>query len=192
MELTLDGWLKIASVVVTLLVAYFGRQRRPQVEAFLVQAASHPLPPPAGAQPQPAQAPARVNTHTLIVRNSGREAAKNVRIAHTVMPGSVDVWPVRNYENRPLLAGGGELVFDVLSPGEQVRIAYLYSPPLTYVDVGTTIKSDEGVVGMLPITTYTRVYPKWAQALEAFFALVGIATLIFLALKYLVLPYLAQ
>src|SRR5258708_21906380 len=98
MELTLDGWLKIASIVVTLLLAYFGRQRRPQVEAFLVQAASHPIPPPPGAQPQPHPTPApalaRVNTHTLIVRNSGREVAKNVRIAHAVMPGSVNLWPV--------------------------------------------------------------------------------------------------
>src|ERR1035437_4825935 len=108
MELTLDGWLKIISVAVTILLAYLGRQRRGRVEAFLVHAATHPVPLNQPNQqavegqnlPQPQGAPGyfEVNSHTLIVRNVGAEAARNVRISHAVLPASINVWPTRAYE----------------------------------------------------------------------------------------------
>jgi len=80
-------------------------------------------------------------------------------------------------------------VFDSLSPKEQVTIAYLYAPPLTYADINTVVKSDEGIARILPITTYTRVYPRWVRALALCFLAIGVATVVFALLKYVVLPF---
>ena len=84
---------------------------------------------------------------------------------------------------------GGELVFDTLAPKEQVTIAYLYSPPLSYSDIHTAVKSDGGLANVLPITTYTRVYPAWVRSLTSCFLAIGVATVVFALLKYVVLPY---
>lgn len=199
MEFTPDGWLKIISVVVTILIAYFGRQRRPRVEAFLVHVAAHPVPYDQPNQqavqgqtlPQQQGVPAyfQVNSHTLIVRNLGAEPARNVHISHSVLPVSINVWPTRAYQKNAFQPAGGELVFETLSPKEQVTIAYLYYPPLTYSDINTVVRSDDGLVQILPITTYTRVYPPLVRGLVLCFLAIGVATVVFALLKYVLLPY---
>src|SRR5437899_3122244 len=140
MILDLDGWLKIASILVTLLLWIITNSKRARLEAFFIHATSHPIP---GAKNQ------QVNTHALVVRNAGTKPAINLRVVHNVMPESIRVWPTVNYtvNNLPL---GGELLFPALVPREQITISYLYAPPLTYDQIGALVKSDDGLAQVLP------------------------------------------
>ena len=70
--------------------------------------------------------PTSVHTHSIVVRNAGRKAATNVRLAHAVLPPNITVYPPINYliERNP--EGAGEIVFPILVPKEQVTVSYLY------------------------------------------------------------------
>lgn len=103
-------------------------------------------------QTNPTQtSPIIINTHTVVVRNTGNLAAKNVRVGHRVLPdGSYNINPQTYYEIRDipgsssLSVGAKEIIFPTLVPNEQVEISYLYVPPITYDQLTTYVKSDEG------------------------------------------------
>ncbi len=82
-------------------------------------------------------------THSLVIINTGRIAAKNVRIGHHVLP-EYDISPNIAHSEVLIPKNGKEILFTTLVPNEQVTIAYLYFPPITYQQVNAYIKSDEG------------------------------------------------
>ena len=52
-----------------------------------------------------------------------------------------------------LPGGGREIVFPLLVPSQQVTITYVYFPPVTWQQINTTTRSDEGfakIVTALP------------------------------------------
>jgi len=42
--------------------------------------------------------PGNVHTHSLIIKNTGRKTAKNVRVGHQYFPTNIDVYPDTEYE----------------------------------------------------------------------------------------------
>ncbi|MHB8413778.1 MAG: hypothetical protein ACYDAZ_09070 [Thermoplasmataceae archaeon] len=85
-----------------------------------------------------------VYTHSVIVRNTGRKAAHNVRLTHRVLPPDVTVYPPIQYSVETNPAGHSDIVIPVLVPGEQVTVSYLYFPPITWEQINVNTKSDEG------------------------------------------------
>jgi len=93
-----------------------------------------------------------VHTHSVVVINAGRKTAKNVRLTHAFLPINYTVYPPvhhtieRNPDNT-----GGEIVFPVLVPKEQVTISYLYLPPLLWNHINSNIKSDDGFAKIIDV-----------------------------------------
>jgi len=95
-----------------------------------------------------------VFTHSVIVRNAGRKAAQNIRLGHNILPPNMTIFPKIQYtvENSP--NGASEIVIPILIPKEQITISYLYFPPLTWKQINTYTKFDEGfakIINVIPI-----------------------------------------
>lgn len=85
-----------------------------------------------------------VHTHAVVVQNTGRKAATNVRLSHSILPPNITVYPPVQYSIERNPEGASEIVFPVLVPKEQVTVSYLYFPPLLWNQVNASTKSDEG------------------------------------------------
>lgn len=96
-----------------------------------------------------------VHTHSVIIRNSGRLAANNVRVPHhvnlTKAKIHVSVNPDTDYTVVDLPGGGEELVFSRLAPKQGFTISYLYFPPINWGQINSTISSDEGMARFLDV-----------------------------------------
>lgn len=135
----------IAAVIAALTKHYL--EARPRLVTYLVHASAIPLPVP--GQPNAAQ----VNTHSIVVANTGKKTANNVRIGHLLLPPSHQVWPPVNHQVANSPNGAAEIIIPTLVPGEQVSISYLYFPPVTWQNINSYAKSDEcmaRVINVIP------------------------------------------
>jgi hypothetical protein len=161
-ELTFDTVIRVAAPLIVALVIGVTRrviEGRPRLITYLVHATAHPLPPPtqaAGPQPpaqpvtplqpaNPAPVPAFVNTHSIVVKNTGKKTAHNVRIEHAVFPLSYQLSPTMSHTVTRGQNDSAEICIPVLVPGELVTISYLYVPPLFWHQIVGGVKSDEGM-----------------------------------------------
>ncbi len=119
-----------------------------------------------------------INSHSITIRNTGRKAARNVKVGHNVLP-NFQVLPTgTHYEVKTSPDGKNEIVFSTLVPKEQVIINYLYYPPLTVVNINTTEKFDDGFARRLPVLI-VRQYSKRFNLFASIMFLVGVATVIY-------------
>jgi hypothetical protein len=154
MQVDLDVFLKILAPLLTTAVGIVVRDRltsKPRLIYSLVHASDHPLGQPAqpGAQGAAPQVPQIqwIRTHSILIRNAGRQAAKNLRVGHMIKPPSIQVFPPVFHEivsTTPNADGPFEIVIPSLAPKETVTIAYLYTNT-TAQQIGATVKSDEGL-----------------------------------------------
>lgn len=100
-----------------------------------------------------------VNTHSIILRNTGNKAASNVRVHHQNLPPNIQVYPPIHYtvERRP--DQSGDIVFSALVPKEQVTISYLYYPPLFASNVNSGAKSDDGLAKIINAIPMQQPHP---------------------------------
>jgi len=132
--------------------------------AWFVHSSAVPIQPAPGAS-------LIVHNHAVVVRNSGRRTANNVRLGHYFLPQSFSVFPAFHHTVNPPGAGtNAEIVFPTLVPGEQVTINYLYFPPLLWSGVNSFIRSDDGM-GRFPAI----LYPKWVYRIAAVLLFLGCA-----------------
>jgi hypothetical protein len=122
----------------------------------------------------------QVFTHAIVLRNTGREAANNVRVGHHVLP-NYQIYPSVQHSVEQIQTGGTEIVMPKLVPGEQVTISYLYFPPLTWDRINAYTKSDEGFAKILNVLP-TPQPSRWVIRLFWFLVFVGIVTLVYLAI----------
>ena len=98
--------------------------------------------------------PVVIHTHSVVVRNAGRKAAKNVRLVHAVLPINITVYPPVLYSIERNPEGSGEIVIPVLVPKEQVTVSYLYFPPLLWNQINVNTKSEDGfakIINVIPM-----------------------------------------
>ncbi len=148
----------IAKLFSPLIVAIIGAvtrhylEGRPRLITYLVQAAAIPLP---NITAEPGQPIPHINTHSIVVRNTGKKTAHNVRIGHFQLPPSYQIWPPVSYEivKAPAPNIAAEILLPTLVPDEQVSITYLYSPTVLYSQINSYAKSDEclaKVINVIP------------------------------------------
>ena len=118
--------------------------------------------------------PGVVHAHAIVVANTGREAASNVRIGHHVMPEHYQLNPQVQHEEKREPNNSGEILIQKLVPGEQVTIFYLYFPPLLCSQIHSYTKSDEGFAKILHVLP-TPQLPKPVQI--GLRGLIGVGTL---------------
>jgi hypothetical protein len=126
--------------------------------------------------------PAPIHTHTVVIWNTGRLAAHNVRVPHRglLKPAGihVSVQPGINYSENVLPGDQDELLFPILLPKQQVTISYLYFPPITFQNINLAISSDEGVATALNVLP-TPQMSRWVRIGILFLTAVGIGTLLY-------------
>lgn len=127
-------------------------ERRARVVSYLGHASGIRLTRPDG--------PVVVNTHSVVVRNAGRSAAKNVRLGHVVLP-DFQIFPDIEYTVRDLPGGQKEILIPTLVPKKEITVTYLYFPPLTWNQINTHLESDEGPVRVLRVLPTVQP-PRWA------------------------------
>jgi hypothetical protein len=126
---------------------------RPKLISHLGFISAHTLKPQADGSPG-----AIVNTHSVVIRNTGRKAATNVRLGHNFLP-NVNVYPDVAYEVRDLPGGGKEIVFPTLIPKKEISINYLYFAPDTWERVNTYIESDAGPAKVVSVLLQPQAKP---------------------------------
>jgi len=74
-----------------------------------------------------------------------------VRIGHNAKVHQYVIEPLVEHEVKASPVGGWEIVIPALVPNEQVRVSYLYFAPVTWHQVNTYTKSDEGFAQFLNV-----------------------------------------
>jgi hypothetical protein len=97
----------------------------------------------------PGDSPLVLNMHSVIVRNTGNRPARNVRLSHYYLPQHLSVDPPTQYSVHPGDRGSGDILIPVLVPREQVTVSYLYFPPVTWNQIHSATKSDEGLAKII-------------------------------------------
>ena len=189
-------------LIVALVVAAIGRRLdyKPKLVTYMAHAAGFAMPPiegparPSGPSdsnsPSPLTAPSgtpanvtvtpgvQVHVHSIVVRNTGKKTAFNVRLGHNVRVHNYVLEPQVQHEKKESSAGPWEIVLPALVPNEQVLVSYLYFPPLTWPQINAYTKSDEGSARFLNVLP-TPQPSRWAvRAFLAFFYF-GIAAAVY-------------
>lgn len=151
----MDAWIKLASLVGTFIAWFITNRRRPRLEAFFTHGAGHQITdggPPVG-----------INTHSLVVRNSGASSATNVRVNHAFVPQhtNIQIHPNQTVIRTPIAPQGLELLFERLRPQEQLSLSYLYPAGNTLDQFQTFVRFDEGLASFFPIQ-HVRIIPPLA------------------------------
>jgi hypothetical protein len=165
---------KIAQPILMLFIGGFVTrlfERRPKLIRYLV----HPT---SVVHNHPQNGRMVVNLHALVVRNSGKKPATNVRLGHTVLP-DFSIYPDIQHRVDDLPGGGKEIVFPVLVAGTEVTVQYLYFPPLLFTQINTHVQSDEGAAKFLNVWLVQR-YPQWFNLIIAIMLFFGVVTIIYL------------
>lgn len=123
--------------------------------------------------------PIYVNTHSIVVKNSGRKTATNVRIGHKILP-NIKVYPDIEYRIQDLPGGGKEIVIPTLIPKKEVTISYLYFAPTTYDQINTHVESDKGPAKIVSVLLQPQP-SKWLIKLIWVLIVYGIIGIIYTA-----------
>jgi len=168
-------WAVVATIAAPIIALFVGAalnkaiQERPKVICYLGHVSGITL-----ANQQP---PLHVNSHSIVLRNAGRQAATNVRLGHAVLP-NFQIYPDIDYTVSNLPGGESEIRIPSLVPQKQITITYLYFPPLTWGQVNTHLESDHGPVRVLQVLP-TVQHPRWVRNIVAALIIYGAIALLY-------------
>lgn len=177
MDIDIDVVGKLLAPLLTAVVGLIAKrlfEARPKLITYLIHASAIPL----GDENKTS-----VNTHSVVVRNSGKRTANNVRIGHNFLP-AFQIYPQLSHEIIRGSDNSAEIVIPTLVPGEQITISYLYFPPNLWSQVHSYCKSDEMAaryINVIPAVQLTKLQ------LAAFWSLlfVGATTLVYWSIYWL-------
>jgi hypothetical protein len=118
------------------------------------------------------QPPMMINAHSVLVRNLGRRPAEGVRLGHQVLPENIYVFPDIPWFIEKLPGGSQEIVVPRLLPGQQITVSYLYYPPLTFRNINTDVRSNDGYAKAVSLDP---PWPRWFR--NATLVLAGLGAL---------------
>jgi hypothetical protein len=147
MNIDIELFAKLLAPVITTIIAVIAKhysEGRARVVSFIGHISSFKL---------KGENPTDVYTHSVVVRNTGRKTAQNVRLGHHFLPDNLTVFPSVQYSIEYNPEGKAEIVLPRLVPKEQITISYLYFPPVTWNQIHAYTKSDEGyaeIINVIP------------------------------------------
>jgi hypothetical protein len=136
MDINIDVIGKLVAPILTAVVGLLAKryfEARPKLITYLIHTSAIPL----GDEKN-----TNVNSHSIVVRNSGKKTAHNVRIGHNFLP-AFQIFPQLSHEVLKGKNNSAEIFLPTLVPGEQITISYLYFPPDLWSQVHSYCKSDE-------------------------------------------------
>ena len=116
-----------------------------------------------------------LNTHSVVLRNAGRQAATNVRMSHHYLP-SFNIWPAVQHSVEDVPNSGKDIVVPILVPNQSITVSYLYFPPTTYAQINNGMKCDQGFAVGIPVLLQ-RQHPSWVKYVAVILTTVGASTL---------------
>lgn len=173
-------WRVIAQIAAPLISLFVGiavsryLERRPRLVHYFGHGSSFTL---AGQNGAPGML---VHYHAIVLRNVGSRPAKDVRIAHMLLP-DFNIFPRVNHsvERNALNGGTNDIVIPSMAPGEELTISYSYFPPHTVSDVHRGIRFEDGFAVEYPVLLQ-RVYPAWLNYLATALLALGAVAAIYL------------
>lgn len=121
-----------------------------------------------------------VRTASITVQNTGLLPAKGVEVAFNWKPPILNLSPARAFAEMGSAFGRYSLKFDSFAPGERTTIEIMSIN--AELPVMTAVRSDD-CVGKLVSMAPQRVWPKWFLNTVALIMLLGVATLVYLAIN---------
>lgn len=179
-------WNTIATITGPILALFVGVwvnrkfDSRPILMSYFGHVSSFKSTPPGGE-------PFLVHTHSVVLKNTGRRSATNVRLSHIVLP-DFNIWPSLAHHIEDLPSSGREIVIPTLVPGELITISYLYFPPITVAQVNAGIKCDQGFAHPIPVLLQ-RQYPQWVNRIIGILLLLGLISFFYFAYELLLFGF---
>jgi hypothetical protein len=170
-------WMILATIAAPLITLFVGVwvnrrfENRPVLIAYFGHVSAFTHTPASGQH-------FKIHTHSVVLRNSGRRAATNVRLHHAVLP-DFNIWPIIVHHVEQLPDGSSDIVIPTLIPSEEITISYLYFPPITVAQVNAGIKSDQGFAHPIPVLLQ-RQYPRWFNFTAASLMLIGLISVLYM------------
>lgn len=177
MDIDIDVVGKLLAPILTAIVGFFVKiyfEARPKLITYLVHASAIPL---------EDEKNTNVNTHSIVVRNSGKRTAHNVRVGHNFLP-AFQIHPQLAHEVVRGSNNSAEIVIPTLVPGEQINISYLYFPPDVWSQVHSYCKSDEMVAKYINIIPTAQLNKLQLAAIWSLL-FIGASTLVYWAIYWL-------
>lgn len=124
-----------------------------------------------------------VFTHSIVIINTGRITAKNVRISHQNLP-DFELTPKVFYQIIDVPNDGKDILIPTIVPNEQITISYIYFPPITYKEVNNylnghlAVRHDDGFgkqVNVMP----TIIIKTWQKIVLYILLFIGTSTLLY-------------
>lgn len=171
--MTID-WNVVATITAPLLALFVGVwvNRRFESRPTLISYFSHVS---SFLFSRPDQPKIPINTHSVVLRNAGRQTATGVRVHHSTLP-DFNIWPSLLHCVDTLPDGTKDIVIPKLIPGEQITISYFYFHPLTFNQINDGIKCDQGFAQQIPVLLQ-RQYPRWLMIVRGGILLIGLVAI---------------
>ena len=172
-------WSVVATIASPIIALFVGAvlnrfiERKPRLIAYFTHATAFPL---TGANP------GTIHTHGIVIKNTGRHPAIDIRVRHNFLPEHFNIHPGVEYQVQRLSNGGAEIIFPRLVQNEQVSISYLYFPPVVYSQIHAGIRHSDGFateVTALP----TPQYPPWILRGLLLLLIVGSITIFYIVFE---------
>lgn len=106
---------------------------------------------------------ATIHTHSVVIKNTGRKPATDIRISHNFLPDNFNLFPDVEFTRVNLPGGGAEIRIPILVPGEQITISYLYFPPITYAQINASVRHAEGFARGITVVPTPQAAPWLAR-----------------------------
>ena len=163
--------------VVGSVIAKFYSERRPKLVSHLGHTSAHKVQNPTGS-------PINVFTHSIVLINTGKKMASNVRITHFTLPDFI-ILPDIEYTVKELPNGGSDIVIPSLVPKQMITISYIYSEQTAWNMINSTIRSDEGYATHLTVEP-TIPFPVWLKVSGSVFLIFGVIFVWLLVFYFLI------
>lgn len=115
-----------------------------------------------------------MNTHSVVLRNNGRQRATNIRLHHAILP-EFNIWPTIVHNIETLQDDSIDIVIPTLVPAEEITVSYLYFSPVVVGQINAGIKCDQGFANQITVLLQ-RQFPRWLTRTMIALVLVGLIT----------------
>jgi hypothetical protein len=163
----------IAAPVIALFAGVWVNRRfesRPALISYFSHVSAFRYTPPGGQS-------LGINTHSVVLRNTGRKSATGIRIHHNTLP-DFNIWPAVVHTVETLPDGTKDIVIPVLVPGEQITVSYLYFHPITVTQINAGIKSDQGFSQQISVLLQ-RQFPRWIRITVGILMIAGLVAILY-------------
>lgn len=122
-----------------------------------------------------------VKTVSIVIENSGLQAAKGVEVAFNRKPPILNISPARSFTDVRSSFDRYSLKFDSFAPGEQSTVEIMSIN--ADLPMMTAVRCDDCVGEMIPMAPQ-RVWPQWFLNVIGVITILGAATVVYMLIRF--------